>query len=144
MHSSQPPDDHLEPTDSAASAKSTATGGEVAGERTAADKLAAGAAPVETRGARFARRAHRVRLYFSVGAAIVLLVYLIALVSANTRHVKVSWAFGTSSVSLIWLVLCAAILGLLLGMVIGALFHWRTRQPRQAKPIHEADSKRRR
>lgn len=119
-----------------AGADAESAGAEVAGERTAA----AGAA--ETRGARFARRVHRVRLYLSVGAVVVLLVFLIALVSANTRHVKVSWVFGTSSVSLVWLVLCAAILGLLLGMLIGALVHWRTRQPRQAKPVDEAGAKR--
>jgi Protein of unknown function (DUF1049). len=55
---------------------------------------------------------------------------LIALVLANTGHVKISWVFGASSVSLVWLVLFSAILGLLLGMVLGALFHWRTRTPR--------------
>jgi uncharacterized integral membrane protein len=93
--------------------------------------IAAGTETVaETRGARFARRAHRVRLYLYAGAAVALLVCLIALALANTGRVKVSWVFGASSVSLVWLVLCAAILGLLLGMVLGALFHWRTRQPR--------------
>jgi len=84
----------------------------------------------ETRGARFARRAHRTRLYLYLGVAVALLVVLIALVIANTGHVKVSWVFGSSSVSLVWLVLFSAILGLLLGMVLGALFHWRTRTPR--------------
>jgi uncharacterized integral membrane protein len=84
----------------------------------------------ETRGARFARKAHRTRLYIYVGAAAALLVFLIALVLANTSHVKVSWVFGSSSVSLVWLVLISAILGVLLGMVLGALFHWRTRTPR--------------
>ena len=84
----------------------------------------------ETSGARFARKAHRARLYLYVGAAVVLLVCLIALVLANTGRVKISWVFGASSVSLVWLVLFSAILGLLLGMVIGAMFHWRTRKPR--------------
>src|SRR5450759_1648861 len=86
--------------------------------------------PAETRGARFARKAHRTRLYVYSGAAVVLLVFLIALVVANTGDVEISWVFGTSSVSLVWLVLFSAILGLLLGMVLGALFHWRTRTPR--------------
>ena len=84
----------------------------------------------ETRGARFARKAHRTRLYIYLGAAVTLLVFLIALVVANTGHVKVSWVVGSSSVSLVWLVLFSAILGLLLGLVLGALFHWRTRTPR--------------
>jgi uncharacterized integral membrane protein len=84
----------------------------------------------ETRGARFARKAHRTRLYLYAGVAVALLVVLIALVIANTGHVKVSWVFGSSSVSLVWLVLFSAVLGLALGMVLGALFHWRTRTPR--------------
>jgi uncharacterized integral membrane protein len=92
---------------------------------------AAGAvAAAETRGAHFARRAHRARLYLYAGAALVLLVFLIALALANTLQVKVNWVFGASSVSLVWLVLFAAILGSLLGMATGALFHWRTRRPR--------------
>ena len=84
----------------------------------------------EARRARFARRAHRTRLYIYAGTAVVLLVSLIALVLANTGHVKVSWVFGASLVSLVWLVLFSAILGVLLGMILGALFHWRTRTPR--------------
>jgi uncharacterized integral membrane protein len=84
----------------------------------------------ETRGARFARKAHRTRLYIYACIAVALLVVLIALVIANTGHVKVSWVVGSSSVSLVWLVIFSAILGLLLGMVLGALFHWRTRTPR--------------
>jgi uncharacterized integral membrane protein len=83
----------------------------------------------ETRGARFARKAHRTRLYIYAGIASALLVILIALVLANTSHVKVSWVFGSSSVSLVWLVLSAAGLGLLLGMILAGLFHWRTRRP---------------
>ncbi len=84
----------------------------------------------ETRGARFARKAHRTRLYVYVGVAVALFVFLTALVIANTGHVKASWVVGSASVSLVWLVLFSAILGLLLGMVLGALFHWRTRTPR--------------
>jgi uncharacterized integral membrane protein len=93
-----------------------------------ATAVSAGSAP-ETRGARFAREAHRVRLYFYVGVAVALVVVLVALVLANTSHVKVSWVFGSSSVSLVWLVLFAALLGLLLGMILAGLFHWRTRRP---------------
>jgi uncharacterized integral membrane protein len=84
----------------------------------------------ETRGARFARKAHRTRLYVYAGVAVALFVFLTALVIANTGHVKASWVVGSASVSLVWLVLFSAILGLLLGMVLGALFHWRTRTPR--------------
>ena len=95
-----------------------------------ADTAAGPEAAAETSGARFARKAHRARLYLYAGAAVALLVFLVALVLANTGRVRVSWVFGASAVSLVWLVLFSAILGLLLGMVIGALFHWRTRRPR--------------
>ncbi len=84
----------------------------------------------ETRRARFARKAHRTGLYVYAGLAVALLVVLIALVIANRGQVKVSWVVGSASVSLVWLVIFSAILGLLLGMVLGALFRWRTRAPR--------------
>jgi uncharacterized integral membrane protein len=103
-------------------------------QRQTADRpaAAAGSQPEgETRGARFARGAHRTGLYLYAGLAVALLVVLIALVIANTRRVEVSWVIGSGSVSLVWLVIFSAILGLLLGMVLGALFRWRTRAPRR-------------
>ena len=115
MDSSEQPSGQTEPAGSADGAADTGSGTETA---------------AETPGARLARKAHRTRLYFYAGAAVALFVYLVALVVDNTGHVKVSWVFGASSVSLVWLVLIAAILGLALGMVLGALFHWRTRRPR--------------
>jgi uncharacterized integral membrane protein len=123
MSPAEPPFDRDDPAGSPTDRRPDTVGDEAAvGEEAAA---------AETRGARFARKAHRARLYFYAGAAVVILVFLIALVLANTGHVRVSWVFGHSSVSLVWLVLFAAILGLLLGMVLGALFHWRTRRPHE-------------
>jgi uncharacterized integral membrane protein len=84
----------------------------------------------ESRGARFARNAHRTLLHLYAFGAVALLVYVVALAASNTRHVRVHWVFGSSSVSLVWLVLFAAILGWLLGILITALFRWRTRPPR--------------
>lgn len=114
MESSERPSGQTESAESADRRAGTAAGAETT---------------AETRGARFARKAHRTRLYIYAGAAVVLLVVLVALVLANTGRVKVSWVFGASSVSLVWLVVASALLGLLLGMVLGALFHWRTRRP---------------
>ena len=137
MDSSEQPSGLTEPAGSADGAADTGSGTETAAETpgagtdTAAETPGAGTeTTVETPGARLARKAHRTRLYLYAGAAVALLVYLVALVVDNTGHVKVSWVFGASSVSLVWLVLISVILGLLLGMVIGALFHWRTRRPR--------------
>jgi uncharacterized integral membrane protein len=91
---------------------------------------------------RFSRKAHRTRLYIYAFVAVALLVFLVALAATNTSHVKVSWVFGTSYVSLVWLVLFSAIVGWLLGIVIGILFHWRTRRPREPKPASPHDQAR--
>jgi uncharacterized integral membrane protein len=85
----------------------------------------------ETRGQHFRRKAHRTRLHAYAILAVALVAFLIALAASNTAHVKVNWVFGSSGVSLVWLVLCAAILGWLLGLVATAAFHWRTRAPRR-------------
>ena len=85
----------------------------------------------ETRRDRSRRKAHRSRLHGYAIVAVALVAFLIALAASNTAHVKVDWVFGTSHVSLVWLVLFAAILGWLLGLVATAAFHWRTRAPRR-------------
>lgn len=56
-----------------------------------------------------------------------MLVLLVLLVAENTRKVKVGWIFGYSHVSLVFLVLFAAILGWLLGIVTSVVFRRRTR-----------------
>lgn len=84
----------------------------------------------ETRGERFRRLAHRRRLYSYAVLGSALVAFLIALADSNTAHVKFNWVFGTSHASLVWLVLVAAIFGWLLGLLVGARFHWRTRAPR--------------
>jgi uncharacterized integral membrane protein len=83
----------------------------------------------EPRGARFVRRAHRVRLYLYAFFAVAVLVYVVALAASNTHRVRVDWIFARSSVALIWLVTLAAILGWLLGLMVAAVFRWRTRAP---------------
>jgi uncharacterized integral membrane protein len=91
---------------------------------------------LESSGSRIARRVRRVRLYVSAFAAVAVLVYVVMLASANTRHVRVDWVFGKSSVSLIWLVMIAAVLGWLLGLLVAAAFGWRTRAPRRRERRH--------
>ena len=55
-------------------------------------------------------------------------VVLVALIVANTRSAKISWVVGSSHVSLIWIIIVAAVLGWLSGLVTGLLFHRRTRR----------------
>jgi len=87
----------------------------------------------ETRRDLSRRKAHRTRLHGCAIVAVALVAFLIALAASNTAHVKVNWVFGSSHVSLVWLVLFAAILGWLLGLVATAAFHWRTRAPRRQR-----------
>jgi uncharacterized integral membrane protein len=86
---------------------------------------------IETRAERLRRLVHRTRLHGYAIATAALIVYLIALAASNTAHVTVHWVFGTSHVSLVWLVLFVAILGWLLGLAITARVRWRTRAPRR-------------
>jgi uncharacterized integral membrane protein len=88
----------------------------------------------ETRAEHFRRKALRGRLHGYAIGAVALAAVLIALAASNTGHVKVNWVFGSSHVSLVWLVLAAAIVGWLLGLIASARFHWRTRAPRRQRP----------
>jgi uncharacterized integral membrane protein len=96
----------------------------------AADRVAPGGESARGRSRRMARRT---RLHGYAVAAVALVAVVIALAVSNTAHVKVSWIFGTSHVSLVWLVLFAAILGWLLGLATNAALHRRTRAPRPGR-----------
>jgi uncharacterized integral membrane protein len=88
------------------------------------------ATAVETRGERFRRKAHRAGLYLYAFFTVALLVCLVALGVANTDQVEFSWVVGSSTVSLVWIVIFSAILGWLLGIVTSLVFRWRTRARR--------------
>lgn len=88
----------------------------------------------ETRAARFRRHAHQGRLQAYAFAVIALVAILIALAAANTAHVRVDWLVGSSRVSLVWLVLAAAIIGWVLGVLASARFQWLTRPPGTQPP----------
>ncbi|MGZ4353115.1 MAG: lipopolysaccharide assembly protein LapA domain-containing protein [Gaiellaceae bacterium] len=84
--------------------------------------------PVEARSARLRRHGHRAGLYTWAFGLVALLVVLIALVIANTGQVKLSWVFGSGHASLVWIILAAAVLGWLLGIVTSVVFGLRTRR----------------
>jgi uncharacterized integral membrane protein len=86
----------------------------------------------ETRRGRSRRMARRTRLHGYAVASVALFAFVIAIASANTARVKVSWLFGSSHVSLVWLVLATAILGWLIGLLTNTALSHRTRAPRQA------------
>jgi uncharacterized integral membrane protein len=85
---------------------------------------------LETKAARLRRNVHQGRLQGYAIALIALVVILIALAVSNTARVHVNWLVGSSRVSLVWLVLVAAILGWLLGVLASTRFQWLTRAPR--------------
>jgi uncharacterized integral membrane protein len=93
-------------------------------------RVSAEPAPAETRGERLGRKARRTRFHAYASLTVVLAVCLVALIAANTRQVELSWVVGSSSASLVWIILCSASLGWLLGIVSSALIRWRTRAPR--------------
>lgn len=73
----------------------------------------------------------RVRLY---GWALLLLgalVVIVALIVSNTRQVKVSWVFGDSHASLVWLVIIPAIVGWFAGVASAILLRRRIQSPRR-------------
>ena len=91
-----------------------------------------GASPLssaESRGQRFARHGHRVRLYAGAVALVGLLAVLIVLISKNTAAVKLDWAIGSTHASLVWIILAASIIGWLLGITTAVVFGHRTRRP---------------
>jgi uncharacterized integral membrane protein len=82
----------------------------------------------EPRGERLRRRTRRAGLYTWALLLVALLVVLVALTIANTRTVEVSWVFGSTRQSLVWIILAAAIVGWLAGIVTSVLFRRRTRR----------------
>jgi uncharacterized integral membrane protein len=90
------------------------------------------AATAESRGDRLRRHGRRTGLYTWAIGLVALLVVLIALVIANTRQVKLSWVIGTGHASLVWIILAAAVLGWLLGILTSEIFRLRTRRGRPA------------
>ncbi len=82
----------------------------------------------ESRGQRAGRHLHHARLYTGAFAFIGLIVILIVLISVNTRTVKLSWAFGSTRASLVWIILATAVIGWLLGIATGFAFRRRARR----------------
>ena len=95
-------------------------------------ETAPAAATVEPRRERLRRQGRHTGLYAWAFGLVALLVILIALTVANTRQVKLSWVAGTSHASLVWIILAAAVLGWLLGILTSVVFRLRTRPRRQS------------
>jgi uncharacterized integral membrane protein len=84
----------------------------------------------EGRRDRLVRKGRRAKLYTWAFLLVAMLVILVALILSNTRQVKLSWVFGDTNASLVWIVLVAAVAGWIAGIATGILFRRRTRAPR--------------
>ena len=82
----------------------------------------------ETRFQRGLRHTHRTSLYLALVVAIATIVYLILLISRNTRHVKVDYVFGDANARVVWLIVVSAITGWVLGLATSYLLRRRTRR----------------
>lgn len=99
-----------------------------AAQEPTADRTPVSSAEPPRQGA--ARRLRLARLYIWAFGFVALIAVLIILISANTRRVKISWAFGSTHASLVWIILAAAVVGWLLGLATSTTFHLRARRPR--------------
>jgi len=97
-------------------------------ERTQGSAPHSASVPREPRGERLRRRTRRTGLYVWAFLLVALLVVLVGLITANTRRVEVSWVLGSTHQSLVWIILAAAIVGWLAGIVTSVLFRRRTRR----------------
>ena len=82
----------------------------------------------ETRTSRAGRHSRRAALYIAAILLTVALVLLVILIVQNTGRVRVGWVFGHSRVSLVFLILFAAILGWIVGIATSIVFRRRTRR----------------
>jgi len=65
--------------------------------------------------------------------------YLIAFIVENSTEVKIHWVVGTSSSSLIWVILVSLAIGLLVGVLLSQLYR-RRRQRSHAPPEQAPES----
>ena len=82
----------------------------------------------ETRFRRGVRYTQRTWLYLSLLAAIATIIYLILLISRNTRQVKVDYVFGDANARVVWLIVVSALTGWVLGLATSYLLRRRTRR----------------
>ena len=80
----------------------------------------------ESRIQRGVRYGHRTGLYASLIVAIAAIVFLILLISRNTRQVKLDYVISSTDTRLIWLIVVSAITGWVLGIVTAFLVRRRT------------------
>jgi len=82
----------------------------------------------ETRFRRGLRYTHRTWTYVSLAALVATAVYVILLISLNTRRVPVDYVFGSAKARVVWLILVSVIAGWVLGLATSYLLRRRIRR----------------
>lgn len=83
----------------------------------------------ESRFERGRRLTRRTILYLATITFLLAAIYIILLIVQNTKHVEVSYVFGTANAALLWFVVVSAIAGWILGIATSVLIRRRTRRP---------------
>jgi uncharacterized integral membrane protein len=68
------------------------------------------------------------RFYLTVITLALLIVYGIAFVLENDKHLNLHFVFATARVSLVWLILLSIALGMVLGVLLPQLYRRRRRR----------------
>jgi uncharacterized integral membrane protein len=80
-------------------------------------------------------------VYALIAIIALVIIYLIAFVLKNTRSVRVSFVFASTTASLIWVLLVSILLGIVLGLAASRLGHVRpSRRARAAQASASAGS----
>ncbi len=79
--------------------------------------------------ARTVSRGQKTKRLIALGIIALAVIWLIAFISNNSETVRVSFVFGHASMSLIWVMLICAVLGVVLALAIRRLAS--RRQPRR-------------
>jgi uncharacterized integral membrane protein len=74
------------------------------------------------------RETFQPRLWFIVGALVLIVGYIVAFIAENTKSVRVHFVFYTAHTSVIWVVLLAVAIGLVVGVLISQLERRRGRK----------------
>jgi uncharacterized integral membrane protein len=74
------------------------------------------------------RETFQPRLWFIVGALVLIVGYIVAFIAENTKSVRVHFVFYTAHTSVIWVVLLALAIGLVGGVLISQLERRRGRK----------------
>jgi uncharacterized integral membrane protein len=82
----------------------------------------------ESRRERLSRRSAHTARWSAVVVFVLVAIYLILLIVENTRHVKLSYVFGSGHAPVLWIVIVSALVGWILGIATSVILRRRGRR----------------